>query len=513
MSRIRDIANLFSANTSAATDSEVTAAISAHNSSTTTVHGITDTSALATSTSVTSAISTHNTAANGHTGRGTTGNRPASPTIGDLYFDTTLAALISYTSTGWVKVSQDPAPQIASISPGTAATTGTTITITGSNFKSGLSVQFIGTNSTSYNSPVATFVGASTATATTPALSVAYEPYDVKVINSDNQFAILENCLDAGGTPAWSTSSGTIATITEQTALNVSVSATDPDGTSIVYSSSNLPAWISLNSSTGALTGTSPDISVDTTYSFDITASDGLNTSSRSFNVISITQVTSGLVYYLDAGKTSSYSGSGSTWTDISGSGKTSTLYNSPAFTSSGSSSYFRFNGSSHYAEGDASGLISGLSEATCNIWYRPLSSDNDGMIYDHHNYSSAGTRDNFSIRQMWAGGNTAGYRSDSNGNFASVLFENSNSNLNTWRNYTQVVRSNVMYSYVNGSLVNSVAVAGVIRTTSLLRIGQDAINSNYLTADFAVMQTFNRGLSDAEVLSNFNFFKSRYGY
>ena len=480
MSRARDLGSAFSSSANLSSDSEVNAA-----------------------------VSTHPTAANGHIGRGTTGNRPASPTIGDTYFDTTLGVLISYASAGWVKVSQDPAPQIASISPSTAATTGTTITITGANFKSGLSVQFIGTNGTSYNSTVATFVGATTATATTPALSVAYEPYDVKVINSDNQLAILENCLDAGGTPAWSTSSGTIATIGEQTALNVSVSATDPDGTSIVYSSSNLPAWVSLNSSTGALTGTSPDISVDTTYSFDITASDGLNTSSRSFNVISTSQVTSGLVYYLDAGKTSSYSGSGSTWTDISGSGKTSTLYNSPSFTSSGSSSYFRFNGSSHYAEGDVSGLISGLSNVTCNIWYRPLSTDNDGMIYDHH----TSQRDNFSIRQMWAGGNTAGYRSDSNGNFTSVLFENSNNNLNTWRNYTQVVRSNVMYSYVNGSLVNSVAVAGVIRTTSLLRIGQDAINTNYLNADFAVMQTFNRGLSDAEVLANFNFFKGRYGY
>ena len=512
MTRARDVANVLSTATSLATDTETAAAISSHNSSTTTVHGITDTAALATSTSVSSAINTHNTAANGHVGRGTTGNRPASPTVGDVYFDTTLGVLISYSSTGWVKVSQDPAPQIASISPSTAATTGTTITITGSNFKSGVAVQFIGTNSTSYNSPVATFVGSTTATATTPALSVSYEPYDVKVINSDNQFATLENALDAGGSPTWSTASGTLATIVEQSSLSTSVSATDPDGTSIVYSSSNLPAWITLNSSTGALTGTSPDIASDTTYTFDITASDGVNTSSRSFNVISIAQITSGLVYYLDAGKTSSYSGSGSTWTDISGSGKTSTLYNSPAFTSSGSSSYFRFNGSNHYAEGDASGLISGLSAATCSVWYRPLSSDNDGMIYDHHN-SPGGTRDNLSIRQMWGGGNTAGYRSDSNGNFASVLFENSNSNLNTWRNYTQVVISNVMYSYVNGSLVNSVSVAGVIRTTTLLRIGQDAINSNYLNADFAVMQTFNRGLSGAEVLSNFNFFKGRYGY
>ncbi len=257
MSKARDIANILSANTAIATDAELTSAVSAHA-----------------------------TAANGHVGRGTTANRPVSPTLGDLYFDTTLNALIAYRTAGWEKVSQDPAPQIASISPTTAATTGTVVTITGSNFKSGLSVQFIGTNAVSYNSPVATFVGAGTATATTPELSVQYEPYDVKLINSDNQFAVLENCLDAGSTPIWGTPSGTISTIYEQSPLNTSVAATDPDGTSIIYSSSNLPGWITLNSSTGALTGTSPDVSSNTTYSFDITASDGVNTSSRFFNIV-----------------------------------------------------------------------------------------------------------------------------------------------------------------------------------------------------------------------------------
>jgi hypothetical protein len=256
MSKARDIASILSANTSIATDAEVTAA-----------------------------VSTHATAANGHVGRGNTASRPASPTIGDLYFDTTINALIAYRSAGWEKVSQDPAPQIANISPTTAATTGTTITITGANFKSGLSVQFIGTNLQAYNSPIATFVGETTVTATTPALSVANEPYDVKVINSDNQFAILENALDAGGSPTWSTASGTIATIAEQTALSSSVSATDPDGTSIVYSSSNLPAWVTLNSSTGALTGTAPDVASNTTYTFNVTASDGVNTSVRSFSI------------------------------------------------------------------------------------------------------------------------------------------------------------------------------------------------------------------------------------
>jgi hypothetical protein len=257
MSKARDIANILTASTNIATDAEVTTAMSAHN-----------------------------TAANGHIGRGTTGNRPASPSVGDVYFDTTLAALIAYKSTGWEKVSQDPAPSIASITPTTAATTGTTITITGSSFKSGLSVQFIGTNGTAYNSPASTFVNGGSATATTPSLLVAYEPYDVKLINSDNQFAVLDNCLDVGGSPTWSTSSGTLATISEQTSLSTSVSATDPDGTSIVYSSSNLPAWVTLNSSTGALTGTAPEVASDTTYSFDVSASDGVNTSSRAFNVI-----------------------------------------------------------------------------------------------------------------------------------------------------------------------------------------------------------------------------------
>jgi hypothetical protein len=223
---------------------------------------------------------------------------------------------------------------------------------------------------------------------------------------------------------------------------------------------------------------------------------------------------TSGLVLHFDAGNASSYSGSGSTWNDISSSSRPLTLYNSPTFVSSGTSSYFRFNGSSQYAEStNVGGLISGLANATASIWYRPLSTDDNGMLYDFNNYSSAGTRDNFAIRQNWGGGNTAGYTVDSDGNFASVNFENSNSYLNTWRNYTQVRRDGTMYAFVNGAQVGSANISGTIRTTNALRLGQDSINTNYLNADFAVFHVYNRGLSDAEVLANFNVLKARYGY
>jgi hypothetical protein len=256
MSRIRDIANLFSANTAASTDAEVTAA-----------------------------IASHATASNGHYGRGTTGNRPASPTLGDLYFDTTLGGLIEYRTNGWFKVSQEPAPLLSGISPAIAATTGTTITLTGANLITGLSVKFVGTNGVEYNANVTNFISSTSATATTPNLLVAYEPYDVKVTNPDGQSVTLSDCLDVGGTPAWNTTAGSLIVITELSSLATSISATDPDGGAVTYSSSNLPAWVSLNSSTGALTGTAPDIASNTTYSFDVTASDSVNSLSRSFSI------------------------------------------------------------------------------------------------------------------------------------------------------------------------------------------------------------------------------------
>lgn len=242
-----------------------------------------------------------------------------------------------------------------------------------------------------------------------------------------------------------------------------------------------------------------------------LSTSKGIPKSQNFWDQSTYIPVTSGLVMYLDAGQTSSYNGG--TWNDISGSGKIITLYGSPSFASLGVSSFLRFNGVSTYAEGDVSGLISGLTNASCNIWYRPLSADDNGMLYDHHNYSAAGTRDNFAIRQNWGGGNTAGYTVNSDGNFTSVNFENANANLHLWRNYTQVRRDGTMYAFVNGVQVNSSTITGTIRTTSTLKIGQDAIGTNFLHADFAVMQTFNRALTNEEVLQNFNFFKGRYGY
>ena len=54
--------------------------------------------------------------------------------------------------------------------------------------------------------------------------------------------------------------------------------------------------------------------------------------------------VTNGLQLLVDAANPRSYSGSGSTWTDLSGNAKHVTLVNTPVYNSLGAASYFQFN-------------------------------------------------------------------------------------------------------------------------------------------------------------------------
>lgn len=69
MTRARDVANVLSTATSLATDTETAAAISSHNSATTSVHGITDTSVLATQTYANNAASSVIPSQSGNNGK------------------------------------------------------------------------------------------------------------------------------------------------------------------------------------------------------------------------------------------------------------------------------------------------------------------------------------------------------------------------------------------------------------------------------------------------------------
>jgi hypothetical protein len=220
---------------------------------------------------------------------GNTAGRPANPGIGKLYSNGEAQRLELYTASGWNNIVQE-VPGVSGITGVYSEQTNSgTIIIQGTNFVNGAIASATGTNGVEVQASSTTFNSIVQLTATFSGLSNAYEPYDIKVTNTSNLFGILPDALFINASPVWQTSSGSLGTFTEQVSVSVSATATDSDST-ITYALANgssLPSGLSLNSSTGAITGTLPDILSDTTYTFTINATDGINTIPRSFSIIS----------------------------------------------------------------------------------------------------------------------------------------------------------------------------------------------------------------------------------
>ena len=210
-------------------------------------------------------------------------------TTGQIRFNSTLGLAEYYDGTQFKSI--DAPPTVSSISPTTALSGNTSITITGSNFSSGATVKFIGADGTEYSSPSVTVNSNTSITATTPstAFTVANEPYDVKVINVSGLANTLAQALDAGSTPSWTTAGGNIGTVFNGESASLSIAATDADGQSVSITSSDFSLTGLSLSSSGSITGTPSGgtyASGGQTVSFTGTASDGVNTANRTFNIL-----------------------------------------------------------------------------------------------------------------------------------------------------------------------------------------------------------------------------------
>jgi hypothetical protein len=218
---------------------------------------------------------------------GNSANRPTAVT-GQPYFNGEEKRLELYTSAGWQSIVAET-PGVASITGVYRESTSSgTIVIAGTNFASGAVASAIGTNGVSYDATTTTYNSVVQLTAVFDNLPIQYEPFDIKVTNPSNLFGLIPDALAVNNNPAWTTASGSLGTFAEQVSITLSALAAT-DETSITYavaSGSSLPGTLSLNSSTGVISGALPDVATNTTYSFNITASDGVNTPvSRSFSV------------------------------------------------------------------------------------------------------------------------------------------------------------------------------------------------------------------------------------
>ena len=222
---------------------------------------------------------------------GTTAQRGS--TAGQIRFNTTLGLAEYYTGSEFKSI--DIAPLVSSVNSSNITQAqvdaGFDLVITGTNFSTGAIVKFIGNDGTEYTSPTVTVNSDTQITArVTSNIDASKEPFDIRVTSAGGLSSTKDDLFNIDARPTWNTASGNLGTIDDYAdATHFTLSATDPEGGTVSYteSTSNLSgAGLALNSSTGAITGNPNDVTSDTTVSFDVNASDGTNTTARSFNII-----------------------------------------------------------------------------------------------------------------------------------------------------------------------------------------------------------------------------------
>jgi len=237
------------------------------------------------------------------TPKGTTGQRVGEEP-GELRFNTTTELMEYYDGTSWKPIDSNPTVSVVSpLEVDSSAGGNITFTITGTNFKSGAVTKFVGSDATEITASTTTVTNSTSISAVIARSSFdnAKEPYDVKIINVSGLSGILDNQINVDTAPTWTTAAGNIANIDEESSgTHATVSATDAEGDTISYSETGgtvlTDASLTLNSSTGAISGNPVNVGSTTTYSFTLRATANAKTADRNFNIVVAPAPTGGTI-------------------------------------------------------------------------------------------------------------------------------------------------------------------------------------------------------------------------
>lgn len=232
--------------------------------------------------------------------------------------------------------------------------------------------------------------------------------------------------------------------------------------------------------------------------------------------------VTDGLVFYVDAGNSKSYPGTGTTWTDMVGSNN-GTLTNGPTFSSSNGGSIV-FDDSDDISIHGSSNDITGnnLQTLTFNAWFKASSTDN-GYISTVKRLSTDSTLITLHSNVVGSGQLSAGHigfmtRSYDNTAHDSLTDNNNGNgwNYGQWHYVTAVVNGLTRILYIDGIQKASDSTFGmqsVTGNTANFTIG--GFNTSNTSALFggniANVSFYRRALSSSEILQNYNALKNRF--
>jgi hypothetical protein len=218
--------------------------------------------------------------------------------------------------------------------------------------------------------------------------------------------------------------------------------------------------------------------------------------------------VTTGLSLHLDAGDSDSYSGSGTSWLDLTSNNIDFTLINGPAY-NSGFSGYFTFDGSNDYADSTATFNHPGTNPFTVEIWHRTHTVANfEGILSTDSGSASNGTFQVDHLNGNWRFLTTGGSNDQLSGSSAT-------SSLNTWKQIVFVregTGTNQSKVYLNGALDATGTVDTDLNVNDNLQLGRNRGEDLYFDGDISIIRVYrNKALTASEVTQNFNANKGRY--
>ena len=198
------------------------------------------------------------------------------------------SGVLSFTAAGGTS------PTVTGVTPSAIGNTATSVVIAGTGFVITPNVEFINSSGviTLPNSIVRDSATQLTVNVTLPTDGT----YFIRVENPDGLAARSSSAiLTVSDAPTWSTSAGSLGSVAAGASASFSVSASSDstvaysETTSVLTSNTDTPAStmnLSLNSSTGAITGTAPAATSETTYNFTLRATDAESqTADRAFSI------------------------------------------------------------------------------------------------------------------------------------------------------------------------------------------------------------------------------------
>ena len=220
--------------------------------------------------------------------------------------------------------------------------------------------------------------------------------------------------------------------------------------------------------------------------------------------VIDLGIVTTNLSMFLDAGNASSYPGTGTAWTDLSGNSRNGTLTNGPTYTSADGGAIV-FDGANDFVQ--CSGSLTATA-ATFVIWMRRNGSQ---VSYAGILYSRGATATGISVfgttnKISYTWNNAVDtYTWDSGLTIPDL----------TWCMIAVSVTSTAATAYLCQSGGITSATNTVNHTSTVLddvKLAQDDLGGRFFNGRISVAMIYDRALSAGEITQNFNALRSRYG-